>query len=133
MSLTLKNGTACRTLGASDTWSSIATSKGVLLSAAIPYLRSQPCNQGISSPVGTRQPKSRFQPRRLMIASAGDGCKSLLGQVEVGPRKEFGNRNVLRGLHRARSSFGSRRRQAPQKTLGESGIDAGYPRKARFE
>src|SRR5580765_701538 len=38
MSFTLKNGTACRTLGMSEACSSIATSKSVLLSVAISYL-----------------------------------------------------------------------------------------------
>jgi len=40
MFFTLKNGTACRTLGVSETCSSIARSKSVLLSVAISYLRS---------------------------------------------------------------------------------------------
>ena len=48
------------------------------------------------------------------IARPPSACKSLLGRVEVGPREEFGNRNILRRLHCARSTFGPPRCQSPQ-------------------
>jgi len=61
------------------------------------------------------------------------GCKSLLGRIKVGPREEFGKRNILRRLQRPRDAFGSQRCQPSQQALSQIGIDAGDTWKAHLE